>query len=194
MLAPKPEAVAKYQSLCPGFKQFAVVEEYELPNFPGWEVLKIFITKEVVDSQQGISIDAWNCGSASDSIYIGTPKKEPKRKQIDVRKYLIGLKDSDVIDNLAKELMAKAKEIRDLNFKLIELRQENRTTRDMLQNEVDAYRGRSAERERLAERLSGRVRELEDEIEELKKHKENKIVYGATEEIKPAIRHLDLDD
>ena len=194
MLSPKPEAVAKYQSLCPGFKQFAVVEEYELPNFPGWEVLKIFITKEVVDSQQGISIDAWNCGSASDSIYIGTPKKEPKRKQIDVRKYLIGLKDSDVIDNLAKELMAKAKEIRDLNFKLIELRQENRTTRDMLQNEVDAYRGRSAERERLAERLSGRVRELEDEIEELKKHKENKIVYGATEEIKPAIRHLDLDD
>jgi chromosome segregation ATPase len=90
--------------------------------------------------------------------------------------------------------MAKAKEIRDLNFKLIELRQENRTTRDMLQNEVDAYRGRSAERERLAERLAGRVRELEDEIEELKKHKENKIVYGATEEIKPAIRHLDLDD
>jgi len=194
MLSPKPEAVAKYQSLCPGFKQFAVVEEYELPNFPGWEVLKIFITKEVVDSQQGISIDAWNCGSASDSIYIGTPKKEPKRKQIDVRKYLIGLKDSDVIDNLAKELMAKAKEIRDLNFKLIELRQENRKTKDMLQNEVDAYRGRSAERERLAERLSGRVRELEDEIEELKKHKENKIVYGATEEIKPAIRHLDLDD
>jgi len=194
MLSPKPEAVAKYQSLCPGFKQFAVVEEYELPNFPGWEVLKIFITKEVVDSQQGISIDAWNCGSASDSIYIGTPKKEPKRKQIDVRKYLIGLKDSDVIDNLAKELMAKAKEIRDLNFKLIELRQENRTTRDMLQNEVDAYRGRSAERERLAERLSGRVRELEDEIEELKKHKENKIIYGKTEEVKPAIRHLDLDD
>jgi len=197
MLAPKPEAVAKYQSLCPGFKQFAVVEEYELPNFPGWEVLKIFVTKEEVsDNRQGISIDAWNCGSSgtSGSIYIQNPKREQKKQLIEVRKYLIGLKDSDVIDNLAKELMAKAKEIRDLNFKLIELRQENRTTRDMLQNEVDAYRGRSAERERLAERLSGRVRELEDEIEELKKHKENKIIYGKTEEVKPAIRHLDLDD
>lgn len=193
MLSPKPEAVAKYQSLCPGYKQFAVVEEYELPNFPGWEVLKIFVTKEqVLDIDEGVSIDAWNCNEpATSGGYIQRPKQEKKVKIIEVRRYLIGLKETDVLDKLAKELIEKEKEIRDLRLQQIKYEYSIKE----LGRQNLSLMSESAESRQSAERIASRIADLEDEIRELKKQpKENGIIYGETEEIKPAIRHLDLED
>ena len=199
MLSPKPEAVEKYQSLCPGYKRFAVVEEYELPNFPGWDVLKIFITKEEVsDLREGISIDVWNCVDATQGTAGTIKEKQPhyhKKKVIEVRKYLIGYKEVDLIDKLSKELMEKEKLIRDLMLKQIQDKQEYRGSMALLNNEIDAYRARASEREHAAEVLSDVARRLAEKIKELETElRGHNIVFGEAVEIKPAIRHLDLDD
>jgi len=204
MLSPKPEAVAKYQSLCPGYKQFAVVDEYELSNFPGWDVLKIFTTKEqLVETQQGISIDAYTfnpidataAGDTDAYGYSNVPTEERKVRWIEVRRYLIGHKETDVIDKLSKELGEKLKRIRDLEMEKIEINDKLRR----LTNEHEDYRVNNraliGEYSRTITMRNEEIAILEERIRKLEEENKNHgIVYGKTEVIQPAIRHIDLDD